>query len=86
MQDTPPPKSGKPKPEKGFYGLQALVFALVAAAISNIYLTQPSCGDPGGIRVSPPRLLHRVRVILGIALANLPFGWLSDRVPVRGSS
>jgi YNFM family putative membrane transporter len=69
----------------GFFGHQALVFGLVAAAISTIYLTQPVLPVlQAEFGVSPSEASHTVSaVILGIALANLPFGWLSDLFPVQ---
>ncbi len=68
-----------------FFNFQTLVFALVAAAISTIYLTQPVLpilAEEFG--VTPSQASYTVSaVILGIALANLPFGRLADRVPVK---
>jgi YNFM family putative membrane transporter len=68
-----------------FFTLQTLVFGLVAAAISNVYITQPVLPIiQTEFGVSPSQASYTVSaVILGIALANLPFGWLSDRFPVR---
>ena len=65
--------------------MQALVFALVAAAISNVYITQPVLPViQQEFGVSPSQASYTVSaVILGISLANLPFGWLADRFPVR---
>jgi MFS transporter, YNFM family, putative membrane transport protein len=70
---------------KSYFGLQALVFGLVAAAISQIYMTQPVLPVlQVEFGVSPSEASHTVSaVILGIALANLPFGWLSDLFPVQ---
>jgi YNFM family putative membrane transporter len=73
------------RPEPSFFTLQALVFGLVAAAVSNIYITQPVLPvleTEFGVGHSQASYTVSV-VILGIALANLPFGWLSDRVAVR---
>jgi len=65
--------------------LQLIVFALVSASFTNIYITQPVL----------PVLQHEFgadmvvvsfsvsAVILGIALANLPFGALADKVAIR---
>jgi len=80
-----PPKTEKRTPESGSWGLQAVVFSLVVAAISNIYLTQPLLPVlQAEFGVSPSQASYTISaVILGIALANLPFGWLADRVPVR---
>ena len=68
-----------------FFTLQTLVFGLVAAAICNVYITQPVLPViQTEFGVSPSQASYTVSaVILGIALANLPFGWLSDRFPVR---
>lgn len=65
--------------------LQALVFTLVAAGISNLYLTQPVLPViQQEFAVSAPTASLTVSmVILGIALANLPFGWLADRYPIK---
>jgi YNFM family putative membrane transporter len=68
-----------------FFTLQTLVFGLVAAAICNVYITQPVLPViQKEFGVSPSQASYTVSaVILGIALANLPFGWLADRLPVR---
>lgn len=84
--EDPLPETEKGRPGSGSFGLQAVVFSLVAAAISNVYIPQPVLPV---IRmefgVSPFQASLTVSaVILGIALANLPFGWLADRFPVRG--
>lgn len=71
--------------EPSFLRLQALVFTLVAAGIANSYLTQPVLPviqQEFGVSAATASLTVSV-VILGIALANLPFGWLADRYPVR---
>jgi len=79
------PETSDPKPQLSFFTLQALVFGLVAAAISNVYITQPVLPVlESEFGVGPSQASYTVSaVILGIALANLPFGWLSDRFPVR---
>src|SRR5664279_437270 len=46
--------------------LQWLVFALVSAVFTTVYIPQPV-----------------LAVVLGIALGNLPFGALADRLPIR---
>lgn len=71
--------------KSSFFRLQALVFTLVAAGITNLYLTQPVLPviqQEFGVAAATASLTVSV-VILGIALANLPFGWLADRYPVR---
>ena len=65
--------------------LQMIVFALVSAAFTNIYVTQPVlpilqqefAADlvMASFSVSA--------VVLGIALSNLPFGTLVDRLPIH---
>jgi YNFM family putative membrane transporter len=67
------------------YRLQALVFALVVAAFSTVYITQPVLPvlkTEFGVSAFQASLTVSA-VILGMALANLPFGLLADRVPVR---
>jgi YNFM family putative membrane transporter len=65
--------------------LQALVFSLVAAAFTTIYVTQPVLPvlqEEFGVS-GPKASLTVSAVIFGVALANLPFGWLADRLPVK---
>ncbi len=72
-------------PEPNFFRLQALIFTLVAAAITNLYITQPVLPviqQEFGVGAATASLTVSV-VIFGIALANLPFGYLSDRYPVH---
>jgi YNFM family putative membrane transporter len=72
-------------PEGKNIGLQALIFSLVAATFSTIYITQPVLPvlrAEFGVSASTASLTISV-VILGIALANLPFGMLVDRYPIR---
>jgi YNFM family putative membrane transporter len=69
----------------GFLGLQGVVFLLVAAAFTNIYLTQPVLpvlASEFGVNETGASLSISM-VILGIALSNLPFGRLGDRHPIR---
>jgi MFS transporter, YNFM family, putative membrane transport protein len=71
--------------QNNFFRLQALVFTLVAAAISNLYLTQPVLPviqQEFGVKPATASLTVSM-VILGIALSNLPFGWLADRYPIK---
>ena len=64
-----------------YFRLQFIVFALVSAAFTNIYITQPVLpilqnefhADMVTVSFSVSA------VIFGIALANLPFGFLADR-------
>jgi YNFM family putative membrane transporter len=65
--------------------LQALIFSVVAAAFTAIYITQPVLPvirADFGVSASTASLTISA-VILGIALANLPFGMLVDRYPIR---
>lgn len=67
------------------YRLQALVFSLVVAAFSTVYITQPVLPVlTGEFGVSEFQASLSVSaVILGMALANLPWGRLADHAPVR---
>ena len=76
----------RPKPASdSFIALQIAVFALVAAAFTNIYITQPLLPV---LQVEFQTSISTISasvsaVILGITLANLPFGALADRVAIR---
>jgi YNFM family putative membrane transporter len=64
---------------------QALVFSLVATAFTAVYITQPVLPvieHEFGIDARTASLSVSM-VIFGIALANLPFGMLADRYPVK---
>lgn len=65
--------------------LQALVFAVVATAFTTIYITQPVLPVIEREFAVDAKLasLSVSVVILGIALANLPFGVVADRYPIR---
>lgn len=65
--------------------IQLVVFALVSASFANIYITQPVLPIlQNEFGVDLLRVSFTVSaVILGIALANLPFGSLADRLPVQ---
>ncbi|HEX9475198.1 MAG TPA: MFS transporter, partial [Candidatus Dormibacteraeota bacterium] len=65
--------------------LQAIVFCLVAASFTAVYITQPVLPVlqvEFGVSETTASLTVSA-VILGIALANLPFGVLADRYPIR---
>ena len=65
--------------------LQLIVFALVSAAFTNIYVTQPVLPvlqHEFGADVVTVSLAVSA-VVLGIALSNLPFGSLVDRLPIH---
>lgn len=65
--------------------LQALVFSLVASAFTVVYITQPVLPVIEHEFAVDARAasLSVSMVIFGIAVANLPFGMLVDRYPVR---
>jgi len=71
--------------EFSYFRLQVIVFALVSASFTNIYITQPVLPvlqeefAADMVLVS----LSVSAVILGIALSNLPFGLLADRLPIH---
>ncbi len=71
--------------DKGIFKLQFVVFALVSASFTCIYITQPILPvlqDEFG--VTPVEVSFTVSaVILGIVLSNLFFGFLSDRAPIH---
>ncbi len=72
--------------EAGFsVGLQFLVFALVAAAFTTIYITQPVLPViQAEFGVSETRASLTISaVILGIAISNLPLGSAADRFPIK---
>jgi len=68
-----------------FPATQLLVFGVVAAAFTNIYITQPVLpviAAEFGVDAAGASLTVSA-TILGIALSNLPFGRLGDRIPLR---
>ena len=68
-----------------YFRLQFIVFALVSTSFTNIYVTQPvlpvlqSEFSADMVLVS----FSVSAVILGIAISNLPFGFLADRFPIH---
>lgn len=68
-----------------YFRLQFIVFALVSASFTNIYITQPvlpvlqSEFSADMVLVS----FSVSAVILGIAISNLPFGFLADSFPIH---
>ena len=65
--------------------VQILVFSLVAAAFTTVYITQPVLPviqNEFGIDASIASLSVSM-VVFGIALANLPFGILADKYPIK---
>ncbi len=70
---------------EGERGIQAVVFALVAATFLTVYATQPVLPiltEELGVTPAVASLTISA-VVLGIALANLPFGVIADRFPIR---
>lgn len=67
------------------FKLQFVVFALVSASFTCIYITQPVLPViQDEFCVSPVQVSMTVSaVILGIVLSNLLFGYLSDRFPIH---
>jgi len=65
--------------------LQVIVFALVSASFTNIYITQPVLPVLRQEFAADIVLVSFTvsAVILGIALSNLPFGFLADRLPIH---
>jgi len=65
--------------------LQAIVFALVTASFTNIYITQPVLPVLRQEFSADMVLVSFTvsAVILGMALSNLPFGYLADRLPIH---
>jgi MFS transporter, YNFM family, putative membrane transport protein len=77
--------SGKNMADYSYFRLQLVVFALVSASFTNIYITQPvlpvlqSEFSADMVLVS----FSVSAVILGIAMSNLPFGFLADKLPIH---
>ncbi len=71
--------------DKKIFKLQFVVFALVTAAFTNIYITQPILPVlQNEFGVSPVQVSFTISaVLLGIVLSNLFFGFLSDRVSIH---
>ncbi len=65
--------------------LQLTVFALVSAAFTNIYVTQPILPVLGNVFAADMVTVSLTvsAVILGMALSNLPFGIIADRWPIQ---
>jgi YNFM family putative membrane transporter len=68
-----------------YFRLQLIVFALVSASVTNIYITQPilpvlqSEFSADMVLIS----FSVSAVILGMTLSNLPFGFLADKFPIH---
>ncbi len=67
------------------FRLQCLVFALVSAAFTNVYVTQPVLPVLQNEFSADMVLVSFTvsAVILGITLSNLPFGFLADKLPIQ---
>ncbi len=68
-----------------YFRLKLIVFALVSASFTNVYITQPVLPvlqDEFGVDLVMVSITISA-VILGIALSNLPFGILIDRYPIQ---
>ena len=68
-----------------YFRLQFVVFALVSASFTNIYITQPVLPVLKSEFSADMVLVSFTvsAVILGIAISNLPFGFLADRLPIH---
>jgi YNFM family putative membrane transporter len=71
--------------ENKTFKLQMVIFALVTASFTNIYITQPILPVlQTEFGVTPVQVSLTVSaVILGIVISNLFFGYLSDKVPIH---
>jgi YNFM family putative membrane transporter len=71
--------------DSSYFRLQVIVFALVSASFTNIYITQPVLPVLRQEFAADMVLVSFTvsAVILGMALSNLPFGYLADRLPIH---
>ena len=71
--------------DTSYFRLQFIVFALVSASFTNIYITQPVLPVLQDEFVADMVLVSFSvsAVILGMAISNLPFGFLADRLPIH---
>lgn len=71
--------------DHSYFRLQFIVFALVSASFTNIYITQPVLPVLQSEFSADMVLVSFTvsAVILGIAISNLPFGFLADRLPIH---
>lgn len=79
------PRMDGPMTDHSPYRLQLVVFALVSAAFTNIYITQPVLPVlQSEFGVDMVKVSFSVSaVIFGIALSNIPFGLLADRLTIQ---
>ena len=71
--------------DRSYFGLQFIVFALVSASFTNIYVTQPVLPVlQDEFSVEMVLVSFSVSAVMfGIAISNLPFGFLADRLPIH---
>jgi MFS transporter, YNFM family, putative membrane transport protein len=71
--------------DTSYFRLQFIVFALVSASFTNIYITQPVLPVLQDEFAADMVLVSFSvsAVILGISISNLPFGFLADRFPIH---
>lgn len=71
--------------DASYFRLQFIVFALVSASFTNIYITQPVLPVLQNEFAADMVLVSFSvsAVILGITISNLPFGFLADRLPIH---
>ena len=71
--------------DSSYFRLQLIVFALVSASFTNIYVVQPVLPILQSEFAADMVLVSFSvsAVILGVALSNLPFGFLADRYPIQ---
>jgi len=71
--------------DTSYFRLQFIVFALVSASFTNIYITQPVLPVLRDEFATDMVLVSFSvsAVVLGIAISNLPFGFLADRLPIH---
>jgi YNFM family putative membrane transporter len=71
--------------DTSYFRLQFIVFALVSASFTIIYITQPVLPVLQDEFAADMVLVSFSvsAVILGIAISNLPFGFLADRLPIH---
>ena len=67
------------------FRLQCIVFALVSASFTNVYITQPVLPILQNEFAADMVLVSFSvsAVILGIAISNLPFGFLADKIAIK---
>ncbi len=71
--------------DSSYLRLQIIVFSVVSASFTNIYITQPVLPVLRQEFAADMVLVSFTvsAVVLGMALSNLPFGFLADRLPIH---